>query len=64
MNSKYLDLANQANIIFDGNVCHCYKPELKKFAELIIQECTNAALDNGCGDFVDIKSILAKHFEK
>jgi hypothetical protein len=35
----------------------------QKFAELIVQECAEVAINNGCGDFVDIKQKLFEHFE-
>lgn len=36
--------------------------DVKKFAELIVRECAGVAIDNGCGDFVDIKQKLFEHF--
>jgi hypothetical protein len=40
-----------------------YIPKLmEKFAELIVRECAGVAIDNGCGDFVDIKQKLFEHF--
>jgi hypothetical protein len=36
--------------------------QLEKFAELIVRECVGVAVDNGCGDFVDIEHLLLKHF--
>ena len=35
---------------------------MEKFAELIVRECIGVAVDNGCGDFVDIEHLLLKHF--
>ena len=35
----------------------------QKFAELIVEECANVAVNNGCGDFVDIRTKLFEHFE-
>jgi hypothetical protein len=35
---------------------------MEKFAELIVRECAGVAIDNGCGDFVDIKQKLFEHF--
>ena len=35
---------------------------IEKFAELIVKECIGVAVDNGCGDFVDIEHLLLKHF--
>jgi hypothetical protein len=37
-------------------------PLKEKFAELIVAECAGVAIDNGCGDFVDIKQKLFEHF--
>jgi len=37
-------------------------PVEEKFAELIVRECVGVAVDNGCGDFVDIEHLLLKHF--
>jgi hypothetical protein len=37
-------------------------PRAQKFAELIVRECAGVAIDNGCGDFVDIKQKLFEHF--
>lgn len=34
----------------------------EKFAELIVQECLDIAVNNGCGDFVDIEQKLFEHF--
>jgi hypothetical protein len=34
----------------------------QKLAELIVRECAGVAIDNGCGDFVDIKQKLFEHF--
>ena len=33
-----------------------------KFAELIVRECVEVSINNGCGDFVDIEQKLFKHF--
>ena len=33
-----------------------------KFAELIVRECTEVSINNGCGDFVDIEQKLFEHF--
>jgi hypothetical protein len=35
---------------------------MERFAELIVRECADVAIDNGCGDFVDINQLLLKHF--
>jgi hypothetical protein len=36
--------------------------QLEKFAQLIVRECADIAIDNGCGDFVDINQKLFEHF--
>jgi len=33
-----------------------------KFAELIVKECAEVSINNGCGDFVDIEQKLFEHF--
>ena len=37
-----------------------FNPE--KFAELIVRECIEVSINNGCGDFVDIEQKLFEHF--
>jgi len=39
-----------------------YYFDKQKFVELIVAECIGVAVDNGCGDFVDIEHLLLKHF--
>lgn len=34
----------------------------QKLTELVVKECVEVAIDNGCGDFVDIEQLLLKHF--
>ena len=34
----------------------------QKLTELVVRECVEVAIDNGCGDFVDIEQLLLKHF--
>jgi hypothetical protein len=36
--------------------------DIERFARLIVRECAGVAIDNGCGDFVDIKQKLFEHF--
>jgi len=36
--------------------------DIEKFARLIVGECAGVAIDNGCGDFVDIEQKLFEHF--
>ncbi len=33
-----------------------------EFAHLIVRECVDVAIDNGCGDFVDIRQKLYEQF--
>jgi hypothetical protein len=65
MNKLIGQLAEQAEKYADDN----FKGEIfwteayeSKFAELIVKECISVAVDNGCGDFVDIEHLLLKHF--
>jgi hypothetical protein len=57
MNDRILELMKQADYP---------APELAlrahKLAELVVRECAGVAIDNGCGDFVDIKQKLFEHF--
>lgn len=44
MNSKFLELAEKANINWDAKEsCHISKLELEKFGELIVTECIDIA---------------------
>ena len=57
MNERIKELAKQAQVE------HCISHvRLQEFAELIVRECSSVAIDNGCGDFVDIKQKLFEHF--
>jgi hypothetical protein len=47
---------DQKRFMVDGNF------DVERFAELIVRECAGVAIDNGCGDFVDIKQKLFEHF--
>lgn len=65
MNKRIRRLMEQAVISIDGQTFgKTYVPDAftEKFAELIVGECIGVAVDNGCGDFVDIKHLLLKHF--
>ena len=66
MNERILNLAEQAGIAVWGDAVYMYDPKdtldstvMKKFAELIVQECTKILADNsefrGC-------VIIGKHF--
>jgi hypothetical protein len=69
MNERIQKLAEQAeewvcknypDAMDDNDDFHAQTME--KFAELIVRECIGVAVDNGCGDFVDIEHLLLKHF--
>ena len=72
MNERIRELAREADIVKileehaseygGGTFENTPYPELEKFAELIVRECVGVAVDNGCGDFVDIEHLLLKHF--
>ena len=72
MNERIRELAREADIVKileehaseygGGTFENTAYPELEKFAELIVRECVGVAVDNGCGDFVDIEHLLLKHF--
>lgn len=63
MNERIDELMIQAGARFEMmNWVHYDDFEYKKFAELIVAECIGVAVDNGCGDFVDIEHLLLKHF--
>jgi len=54
MNERIKELAEQVY----GSAHH----DDFKFAELIVRECVEVSINNGCGDFVDIEQKLFKHF--
>jgi hypothetical protein len=68
MNERIKELAEQAessrleynSYTMMNNMVREFDKE--KFAELIVKECIGVAVDNGCGDFVDIEHLLLKHF--
>ena len=67
MNERIKQLAEQATTIVDTVNSQGYSSsyanfDREKFAELIVRECAGVAIDNGCGDFVDIKQKLFEHF--
>jgi hypothetical protein len=68
MNEQFKLLADQAQIglfedkSFGWSVIAGTDQHLEKFAQLIVRECAGVAIDNGCGDFVDIKQKLFEHF--
>jgi len=57
-------LAAQAELLqfVNGMTCYRQQHKLEKFVQLIVQECSSVAIDNGCGDFVDIDQKLFEHF--
>ena len=63
MNERIRELAKEAGLWRQHYDIGEESPErLEKFAELIVKECIGVAVDNGCGDFVDIEHLLLKHF--
>ena len=57
-------LAAQAELLqfVNGMTCYRQQHKLEKFVQLIVGECSSFAIDNGCGDFVDIEQKLFGHF--
>ena len=41
MNERIQKLAEQAHVYADGHSLLCHEGDIKKFAELIVQECTD-----------------------
>ena len=64
MNELTKQLAEQAELLqfVNGMTCYRQQHKLEKLAQLIVQECSSVAIDNGCGDFVDIEQKLFEHF--
>ena len=66
MNKRLEELAIECNawnqVYDDKRFMVDHKFDVEKFAELIVRECAGVAIDNGCGDFVDIKQKLFEHF--
>jgi len=64
MNELTRQLAEQAELLqfVNGMTCYRQQHKLEKFVQLIVQECSSVAIDNGCGDFVDIDQKLFEHF--
>jgi hypothetical protein len=66
MNKRIEQLALECNawhqVYDDKRFMVDRKFDVEKFAELIVRECAGVAIDNGCGDFVDIKQKLFEHF--
>jgi hypothetical protein len=64
MNELTQQLAEQAELLqfVNGMTRYRQQRKLEKFVQLIVQECSSVAIDNGCGDFVDIEQKLFEHF--
>ena len=62
MNERIAKLYDQALVLESNGDYVCGELDPVKFAELIVAECIGVAVDNGCGDFVDIEHLLLKHF--
>ena len=62
MNERLKELAAKSNFGHMENNEVVYDHRLEKFAELIVKECADIAIANGCGDFVDIEQLLLEHF--
>ena len=65
MDTKFEDLMYRSGLTASG----CWdqlddydRKAIEKFGELIVKECVEIAIDNGCGDFVDIEQLLLEHF--
>jgi len=66
MDTKFEDLMYKSGLTASGcwdQLDEYDRKAIEQFAELIVKECVEVAIDNGCGDFVDIEQILLDHFE-
>ena len=66
MDTKFEDLMYKSGLTASGcwdQLDEYDRKAIEKFAELIVRECVEVAIDNGCGDFVDIEQLLLEHFE-
>ena len=59
MNERIKEIALQAG---GSHYPEVNTMQLEKFADMIIRECADIAIYNGCGDFVDIRQKLFDHF--
>ena len=59
MNERIKEIALQAG---GSHYPEVNSMQLEKFADMLIRECADIAIDNGCGDFIDIKQKLFDHF--
>ena len=66
MDTKFEDLMYKSGLTASGcwdQLDEYDRKAIEKYAELIVKECAEVAIDNGCGDFVDIEQLLLDHFE-
>jgi hypothetical protein len=66
MDTKFEDLMYRSGLTASGcwdQLDEYDRKAIEKFGELIVRECVEVAIDNGCGDFVDIEQLLLDHFE-
>ncbi len=66
MDTKFEDLMYRSGLTASGcwdQLDEYNRKAIEKFGELIVKECVEVAIDNGCGDFVDIEQLLLEHFE-
>ena len=64
MNERIKELSEQAGFYYTDKTGFITPAGCNpaKFAELIVRECVEVSINNGCGDFVDIKQKLFEHF--
>jgi hypothetical protein len=66
METKFEDLMYRSGLTASGcwdQLDEYDRKAIERFGELIVRECVEVAIDNGCGDFVDIEQLLLDHFE-
>ena len=66
MDTKFEDLMYKSGLTASGcwdQLDEYDRKAIEKFGALIVKECVEVAIDNGCGDFVDIEQLLLEHFE-
>ena len=66
IDTKFEDLMYKSGLTASGcwdQLDEYDRKAIEQFAELIVKECVEVAIDNGCGDFVDIEQLLLDHFE-
>jgi hypothetical protein len=66
MDTKFEDLMYRSGLTASGcwdQLDEYDRKAIERFGELIVRECVEVAIDNGCGDFVDIEQLLLDHFE-